>query len=118
MSFEYEYLHEFDTELKIILGESWAHMVSIHEKTRGRKSHITVSLCKFFLPTSAHWCQCQQVVVFFKFLIRNSPKFYIASRLVYRDLEELFVGKLSQTSRWNVPLKTKFFFSYLYLLAY
>ncbi len=44
-TFEYEYLREFETEFENILGcESGADIGSIHEKTRGKKSHATVPL--------------------------------------------------------------------------
>jgi hypothetical protein len=44
-TFEYEYLREFETEFENILEcESGAHMGSIHEKNRGKKSRATVPL--------------------------------------------------------------------------
>ncbi len=42
---EFEYLGEFEMEIKNILGhESWAHMGLIYEKTRGQNSRATVPL--------------------------------------------------------------------------
>ncbi len=44
-TFKFENLREFGPEFKNVLGyESQANMGSIHEKTRVRKSHATVSL--------------------------------------------------------------------------
>ncbi len=44
-TFEFEYLREFEMEIKNILGhELGAHMRLIHEKTRGQKSRATVPL--------------------------------------------------------------------------
>ncbi len=44
-NFEYEYLGEFETELKNILGhESGAQYVRLMEKSRGQKSRATVPL--------------------------------------------------------------------------
>jgi hypothetical protein len=46
-TFEFEYLGEFEMEIKNILGlESGAHMGLIHEKNRGEKSRATVPLSK------------------------------------------------------------------------
>jgi hypothetical protein len=44
-TFKFEYLGEFELEIKNILGhESGAHIGVIHEKYRGQKSRATVSL--------------------------------------------------------------------------
>jgi hypothetical protein len=60
-TFEYKYLREFETELKNILkSESGAHMGSIREKTRGKKSRATVPLISCIvigLKCREDWCK-------------------------------------------------------------
>jgi hypothetical protein len=57
---EFEYLGEFEMEIKNILGhESGAHMGLIHEKTRGQKSRATLPLTRSFsFATNSHRESC------------------------------------------------------------
>jgi hypothetical protein len=55
-NFKFEYLGEFDTEFKNILGhESGAQVGSIPEKTRGQKSRATVPLIESVSAPPSYW---------------------------------------------------------------